>query len=87
MLHSFQYLNASLLITNGVDVKTDSTTLGHSQVSTTTSIYANIFEKVQAAASEAITSALPLNLTCKPPNGIFKRNKSPGTHIDADSRA
>lgn len=59
-LHSFRHLNASLLITNGVDVKTVSSSLGHSQVSTTTNIYAHTFATVQAAASEAIASALPL---------------------------
>lgn len=59
-LHSFRHLNASLLITNGVDVKTVSTALGHTQVSTTTNIYAHTFAKVQADASEAIAKALPL---------------------------
>lgn len=46
--------------TNGVDVKTVSTALGHSQVSTTTNIYAHTFAKVQAEASDAIAKALPL---------------------------
>jgi len=59
-LHSFRHLNASLLITNGVDVKTVSTALGHTQVSTTTNIYAHTFAKVQADASDAIAAALPL---------------------------
>lgn len=71
-----QHLNASLLITNGVDVKALSTALGDSPVSTTTNIYTHIFEKVQTAASEAITFALPPNLTHKPSNGIFKRNEN-----------
>lgn len=59
-IHSFRHLNASLLITNGVDVKTVSNALGHSQVSTTTNIYAHTFAKVQAEAAEAIAAALPL---------------------------
>lgn len=59
-LHSFRHLNASLLITSGVDVKTVSSALGHSQVSTTTNIYAHTFQQVQAEASKAIASALPL---------------------------
>lgn len=59
-IHSFRHLNASLLITNGVDVKTVSNALGHSQVSTTTNIYAHTIAKVQAEASEAIAKALPL---------------------------
>lgn len=60
LLHSLRHLNASLLITSGVDVKTVSSALGHSQVSTTTNIYAHTFQQVQAEASEAIASALPL---------------------------
>lgn len=59
-LHGLRHLNASLLITSGIDVKTVSVSLGHSQVSTTMNIYAHTFEKSQAAASEAIASALPL---------------------------
>ena len=58
-IHSFRHLNASLLITNGVDVKIVSTVLGHSQVSTT-NIYSHTFAKVQAEAAEAIAAALPL---------------------------
>jgi len=37
-IHSFRHLNASLLITSGVDVRTVSTSLGHSQTSTTLDI-------------------------------------------------
>jgi len=59
-IHSFRHLNASLLITSGVDVKNVSNALGHTQVSTTTNIYAHTFAKVQADASDAIAAALPL---------------------------
>ncbi|MBE6869649.1 MAG: hypothetical protein E7494_12970 [Ruminococcus albus] len=34
-MHSFHHLNASLLISSGVDVKTVQSVLGHSQASTT----------------------------------------------------
>lgn len=57
-IHSFRHLNASLLISNNVDVKTVSAALGHSQTTTALNIYAHAF--AQAAASEAIAAALPL---------------------------
>lgn len=58
-IHSFRHLNASLLIINGVDAKTVSATLGHSQVTTTLNIYAHSFQEAQARASETIANALP----------------------------
>ena len=57
-VHSFRHLNASLLISNGVDVKTVSSALGHSQVSTTLNIYAHSFAEAQARASETIADVL-----------------------------
>lgn len=57
-VHAFRHLNASLLINAGVDVKTVSTTLGHSQVTTTLNIYAHTFKEAQAKASEAVAEAL-----------------------------
>lgn len=59
-VHSFRHLNASLLISSGVDVKTVSAALGHSQTSTTLNIYAHSFQEQQAKASETIANALPL---------------------------
>ena len=59
-VHSFRHLNASLLISSGVDVKTVSAALGHSQTSTTLNIYAHSFAEQQAKASETIANALPL---------------------------
>lgn len=64
-VHSFRHLNASLLINNGVDVRTVSATLGHSQTSTTLNIYAHAFQETQAKASEAVANALD-----------FKQNKA-----------
>lgn len=57
-VHAFRHLNASLLINSGVDVKTVSTSLGHSQVTTTLNIYAHTFEEAQARASEAVANLL-----------------------------
>lgn len=57
-VHAFRHLNASLLINSGVDVKTVSASLGHSQVTTTLNIYAHTFEEAQARASEAVADLL-----------------------------
>jgi len=57
-IHSFRHLNATLLINAGVDVKTVSTSLGHSQTSTTLNIYAHSFAQAQAKASEAVADVL-----------------------------
>ena len=59
-IHGFRHLNASLLITSGVDVRTVSASLGHSNTSTTLNIYAHTFAEAQAKASEAISEALNL---------------------------
>jgi integrase len=57
-LHSFRHLNASLLINSGVNVRTVSACLGHSQTSTTLNIYAHTFEQANAKAMEAVANAL-----------------------------
>lgn len=57
-VHAFRHLNASLLINSGVDVRTVSASLGHSQVTTTLNIYAHTFEEAQAKASEAVADLL-----------------------------
>lgn len=59
-IHAFRHLNASLLIGAGVDVRTVSASLGHSNTSTTLNIYAHAFAAEQARASEAIAEALKL---------------------------
>ena len=56
-IHSFRHLNASLLISNGVDVKTVQACLGHAQASTTMNIYAHPFMEAQARASEAVANS------------------------------
>lgn len=62
-VHTFRHLNASLLIQGGVDLKTISSSLGHSQASTTLNIYAHTFSAAQARASQAVANALPLQNT------------------------
>lgn len=61
-IHSFRHLNASMLISCGVDIKTVSAALGHSQTSTTLDIYAHAFGEAQAKASEAIAEKLNLKI-------------------------
>lgn len=57
-VHGLRHANASLLISSGADVKTVSSTLGHSQTSTTLDIYAHSFATKQAEASEAVAEML-----------------------------
>ena len=57
-VHSFRHLNASLLINNGVDVRTVSSCLGHSQTSTTLNIYAHSFEEAKAKAMESVADVI-----------------------------
>ena len=57
-LHSFRHLNASLLINSGIDIRTVSACLGHSQTSTTLNIYAHTFEQAKANAMETVANAI-----------------------------
>ena len=57
-IHSFRHFAASALISSGLDVVTVSGALGHSTVSTTTSIYCHVFGQAQARAGDAIASVL-----------------------------
>jgi integrase len=57
-LHSLRHLNASILISAGLDVKTVQISLGHSSPSTTLNIYAHEFAMAQALASAAVANAL-----------------------------
>ncbi len=55
-MHGLRHTNASLLIAQGVDVRTVASLLGHAQASTTLDIYAHAFDKnkreAQAESSE-----------------------------------
>ena len=54
----FGHLNASLLISSGVDVKTVQSVLGHSQASTTLDIYAAAFRDREAQALGVVADIL-----------------------------
>lgn len=57
-LHSLRHTNATLLIEAGVDVRTVSGRLGHSQTSTTLNIYAEYLQSADSAASETLANVL-----------------------------
>ena len=55
---SLRHTNASLLIAQGVDVRTVASLLGHAQASTTLDIYAHAFDKNKRKAQEKLGKAL-----------------------------
>ena len=57
-LHSFRHSNASMLIASGVDLKTVSSRLSHSNLSTTGNIYAHVINTADAKASNALENIL-----------------------------
>ena len=59
-VHSLRHTTASLLISQGVDVRTVASVLGHSQASTTLDIYAHAFDAHKRAASEKLRDAIGL---------------------------
>ena len=59
-VHSLRHTNASMLIAQGVDVRTVAGLLGHSQPSTTLDIYTHAFDKNKKAASEALHQGLEI---------------------------
>lgn len=59
-VHSLRHTNASLLIAQGVDVRTVASLLGHSQASTTLDIYAHTFDKKKREAQEKLGEVMGL---------------------------
>lgn len=57
-IHSLRHFYASALINKGVDAAAVSGALGHSTITTTTSIYCHVFNQAQARAGDAIASVL-----------------------------
>lgn len=57
-LHSFRHSVATQAITNGIDVKTVSSLLGHSQTSTTLNIYAHAVQKSNTKALNLMADLL-----------------------------
>lgn len=59
-VHSLRHTNASLLIAQGVDVRTVASLLGHAQASTTLDIYAHAFDKNKCKAQEKLGKSIGL---------------------------
>ncbi len=59
-IHNWRHLNASVMIANGVDVKTVQTCLGHSSANTTLQIYCHAFQTAQARAMEVVSDVFPI---------------------------
>lgn len=56
--HSFRHFHASVLISNGVDVKTVQSCLGHSTPTTTLSIYCHTFQSAQVRAMDTVADVI-----------------------------
>lgn len=57
-LHSLRHCNATLLINNGIDLKIVSELLGHSDVSTTANVYADVLDSAKARVADLISLKL-----------------------------
>ncbi len=57
-IHSLRHFNATVLIQSGIDAATVSSALGHSSISTTTSIYYHAFQEAQARTGPVIASVM-----------------------------
>lgn len=57
-LHSLRHCNATLLINSGIDLKIVSELLGHSDVSTTANVYADVLESAKARVADLISLKL-----------------------------
>ena len=59
-VHSLRHTNASMLIAQGVDVRTVAGLLGHAQPSTTLDIYSHAFDKNKRLAGQKFSEAMGL---------------------------
>lgn len=59
-VHSLRHTNASMLIAQGVDVRTVAGLLGHAQPSTTLDIYIHTFDKNKKLAQQKLAEAMGL---------------------------
>ena len=57
-LHSLRHCNATLLINSGIDLKIVSELLGHSDVSTTANVYADVLKSSKAKVADLISLKL-----------------------------
>lgn len=60
-LHSLRHCNATLLINSGIDLKIVSELLGHSDVSTTANVYADVLQSSKAKVADLISLKLKNN--------------------------
>ena len=58
--HELSHTNASMLIAQGVDVRTVAGLLGHAQPSTTLDIYSHAFDKNKRLAGQKLSEAMGL---------------------------
>ena len=65
-VHSLRHTNVTLLIAQGVNVRTVSGRLGHSMTSTTMDIYSHELKSADAAAAEALEGILGKNKNKRP---------------------
>ena len=56
--HGLRHTHATLLIAQGLDVRTVSNRLGHAQTSTTLNIYAHAFARMDREASDKLDNLL-----------------------------
>ena len=59
-VHSLRHTNASMLIAQGVDVRTVAGLLGHAQPGTTLDIYSHAFDKNKKLAQQKLAEAMGL---------------------------
>ena len=64
-IHSLRHTNATLMIANGVDLRTVSKRLGHAQMSTTTDIYSHAIKSADERASDVLGDILTMKKTNK----------------------
>lgn len=77
-IHSLRHFYASSLISEGVDVASVSSALGHSVIGTTTNIYCHAFQQAQAKAAEAIANVLDFSKNKKSSDGEKTSQRSAG---------
>ena len=67
-VHSLRHTNATLMIANGVDLRTVSKRLGHAQMSTTSDIYTHAIKTADERAADTLGDILNAK------NGGVKKN-------------
>lgn len=86
-LHSLRHSNASMLITNGSDVRTVAGRLGHSNPTTTLKTYSHVFKQADVAAAESLNNVLDIGSENLFTNVKVNRNKSKVNNNDCTNPA